>query len=99
MQHRLAVPYYGFTVHLGLKASTLSHLSKISYLHPIQCLLSICMQDSIGLHVLPSLIGFNPADFQPAQSFTRIVDQDRDKDYRHSCGSHLNEAKIGNHVN
>lgn len=57
------------------------------------------MQDVTGFHVLPSLMDFNPADFQPAQSFARIVDQDRDKDYRHSYGSHLNEAKIGSHVN
>lgn len=96
MQHRLAMPYHGLTVHL---ASYLFHLSQIGHLHPMQWLLSICMQDFMVMHALPSLMGFDPADFQPAQSFSRIVGQARVQDYRHSCGSHANGAKIGSHVN
>lgn len=38
-------------------------------------------------------MGFDAVDFQPAWSFSRIVGQARDQDYRHTCGSHLNGAK------
>lgn len=45
MQHRHTVPYYGLIVHLGWKASNLFYLSQIRCLHPIQWLLSTCMQE------------------------------------------------------
>lgn len=99
MQHIFAKPYYEPTVHLGLKASNLFYLDQIKYLDLILWLFFICMQDFIVIHISSSLVGFDPAYFQPAQPFSRIVGQARGQDYRHICGSHPNGAKIGNHVN
>lgn len=87
------------TLHLRLKASNLFHLSEVRHLHPIPWLLSICMQGFIVIHVLPSLMGFDAADFQPAQSFSRIGGQARDQDHMHRCSSHPNGAMTGSHVN
>lgn len=98
-EHRRAVPDCGLTLHLRLKASSLFHLSQVRYLHPIPWLLYICLQDVIVIHVLPPLLGFDPADFQPALSFSKIVGQARDHEYTRCCGSHPNGARTGSHVN
>lgn len=44
------------------------------------------------IHVLPSFMGLT-------QQISRTVVQARDQDYGQGCGSHLNGAKIGSHVN